>query len=149
VVTDDANGDCFKVALWLVYDNPEWTLCHGMVVRPEDGLHHWHAWCEYDETHVFPTKGKRVQTVRMRWAVDRANGNNVQLPVEFYRKLGQVHDVTEYTHDQTMRLASEHKHYGPWEPAEQAVPASAAPVPYGTLGLNAGISAPAERNVDE
>lgn len=103
-------GDCFSVAFNLVHDNPSWTLCHGSVVRDEDGLHHSHAWVERDEVVEFPNYGP----VRMRVVVDRANGNDCELPAEFYRKLGGAYDVTEYECMEAMRLAVRSGHYGPW-----------------------------------
>ena len=104
-------GDCFSVALWLVKENPTWRLCHGTVVRDEDGLHHSHAWCEYDEVVNFPNFGPATFVV----AVDKANGHDVSLPAPFYRKVGQAHDVTEYDAITACRLAVRHGHYGPWE----------------------------------
>ena len=47
-------------------------------------------------------------------AVDRANGNDAELPADFYRKLGQAYDVAEYTRDEAAALAARTGHYGPW-----------------------------------
>lgn len=109
-LSTEARGDCFQTALNLVIANPTWRLCHGTVVRREDGLAHAHAWCEYDEATEWPNG----MMFNITYAVDRANGNDVTLPAGMYRNVGQCHDVTEYDKPTAARLAVRHKHYGPW-----------------------------------
>lgn len=107
------SGDCFVVAFQLALAN-DWTLCHGLVVRHADGLVHAHAWCEYTVVHDVPVPDGGHVSFPLEIAVDRANGNDVALPMAFYRRAGRCHEVREYSPDEAARIAVASGHYGPW-----------------------------------
>lgn len=109
-----ALGDCFPVAFRLLFDNADYLLCHGTVVRQEDGLHHQHAWVERTVTTMFPMLDGTEVPLVITTAIDRSNGLDVELPADFYRKLGQAYDVSVYTYAQASILAINSGHYGPW-----------------------------------
>jgi hypothetical protein len=110
-----ALGNCAQVAFDLVAEHRTWVLCHGTVVRQEDGLAHFHAWVERTAVQYIPLHdGSDVMAVVVTTAIDRSNGHDVELPAEYYRKVGQAHDVTEYEWSEALTLATTTGHYGPW-----------------------------------
>lgn len=114
---EEARGDCFVVAYQLATESTdrEYRLIHATVLRQEDGLRHPHAWVEFTEVYEVPLPdGEGTAPVSLDSAVDRANGNDLLLPAQVYRKFGRVKDAVEYTADEAMRLALRHGHYGPW-----------------------------------
>jgi len=117
VSAPQGNGDCFVVAFNLVVNanDDRQRLCHGTVVREYDRLAHQHAWVEETDTYDVPVQdGSDTIPIRHTQAFDKANGHNVELPADLYRKLGKASDVVEYTREQAMALAIETGHYGPW-----------------------------------
>jgi hypothetical protein len=113
---EQETGDCFIVAFKLALKHG-WTLCHGTVVRPADGLHHQHAWCEGAETRTIASymHGLREYTYTDTYATDRSNGNDVTIHASLYRNLGRAHNIVEYTPDEARAHALRTGHYGPWE----------------------------------
>jgi hypothetical protein len=109
--SEEATGDCFVVAFGLCQEHG-WTLCHGLVVRPSDGVAHPHAWAERTE-HT--ARSLVDGETSWRLAVERSNGHDAELPAAFYRNVGKAHDVREYTPEQARMLAHEAGHFGPWE----------------------------------
>lgn len=114
-MTEQATGDCFVVAFRLVVDSDEYRLCHGTVLRQEDGLRHWHAWVEQEMEATFLLPDGGTIEAPLHVAIDKANGNDVMLPVAVYYKFGRVDDLTTYSRVEAMRLAVSHGHYGPWQ----------------------------------
>lgn len=100
-------GDCFQIAVWLMrharQENLPWTLVHARVHGRGklEGRVYDHAWVEADTEHG-------------RFAIDLSSGNHVVLPADAYRRLGNAHDVTEYSRDVVIDTLVRHGHYGPW-----------------------------------
>jgi hypothetical protein len=46
--------------------------------------------------------------------IDKANGNDVELPRDFYYKLARVKRVRRYTREQAAIAMMRTKHWGPW-----------------------------------
>jgi hypothetical protein len=51
----------------------------------------------------------------MRTAYDWSSHNRVAMDAAVYRALGGLHDITEYTPEETILNAVRSGHYGPWE----------------------------------
>ena len=103
-----AKGNCFPVAWRYVVDGEGLTLCHGLVTQPETGQRHCHAWAEA-ESGGFHWK--------MTVAIDKANGNDSELPTDVYYAFGEIDtdEVARYTTEEASILLCKHKNYGPWE----------------------------------
>jgi len=105
---DHAGGNCYEVAANYVVDNSlfsrgsaEMVLVHAEVTGqgPIDGLKYGHAWVEVGGI-----------------VIDNSNGNNIQLPVEVYYRMGQVgSNIYKYTPEEVRRWMVDSGTYGPWE----------------------------------
>jgi hypothetical protein len=104
-----AKGDCFMVAWRMVLDHKHLTLAHGTAVGQGkiEGIHHAHAWCEYEEDGI-------------RWCVDHSNGKEITFPAVIYYRIGQIYDVTLYERETALATAVRLGHFGPWEDDEPA-----------------------------
>jgi hypothetical protein len=103
-------GNCYEVAANYVMDNSLFSrggLTQGMVLvhaevtgqGPIEGLKYGHAWAEVGGI-----------------VIDNSNGNNIQLPVEVYYRMGQVgSNVYKYTPEEVRRWMIDSETYGPWE----------------------------------
>jgi hypothetical protein len=125
-----ADGDCFPTAFRLLREGDEsMRLCHGTVVRSTDGRHHSHAWVESTRTYDVPVLDTdQTMAVTLTTAIDKANGNDIEMPATVYRKIGQAHDVVEYVRTDAMRLAVQTGHFGPWHDDLDDDPAPTVPM---------------------
>jgi len=124
-VRELTEGDCFVVAARLVLndDEGELRLCHGEVMAetvPEGhtatpGEYHWHAWVE--KTTYIVYKGTKYALVT---CIDKANGNDGELPQGFYYNAGHVINVKRYDRREAMRMMLTFEHYGPWHEPQEA-----------------------------
>ena len=113
------SGDCFMVAGRLQASDHDLVLVHGTVLAQVEGgtakvgQRHWHAWVERTSTHSHPDfPGMSFVIVD---CIDKANGNDVTLPLAMYYKVGRVEDVRKYTRDEAAVLMLQYRHWGPWD----------------------------------
>jgi hypothetical protein len=118
--------DCYRVAgrwfLDLVPDGLERlriqgvrvSICHGNLYHPLCGFH-GHAWVELDRPRRIRFPDGTRRTVRVVTAIDRAHGDDVELPAKQYRETRRVQDVRRYTPEEAGRCMYESHHFGPWE----------------------------------
>lgn len=102
-------GDCFKVHLHLLRENPDYTLVHGVAIGngPIEGIRHSHCWLE----HTIVLDGHEFVMVK-----DCSNGKDVTVPASIYYLAGQI-DVDlciRYSCKEAVQLALDTDHYGPW-----------------------------------
>jgi hypothetical protein len=105
-------GNCFPAAYRLADLSTDLGLknvvvCHGTASPTYGslkGVSYAHAWVEADAPDGSPT----------RTAYDWSSHNRVAIDADFYRRLGGLHDVTEYTPDEMRVNAVRSGHYGPW-----------------------------------
>jgi hypothetical protein len=127
-------GNCYPAAYRLASLATELGLtnvkvCHG-TARPRSGqlrgVSYGHAWVEADPPSKAPIRGMndwlRSQGAQgadasslMRTAYDWSSHNRVAMDAAVYRALGGLHDITEYTPEETILNAVRSGHYGPWE----------------------------------
>lgn len=95
-----SKGDCYQAAARFVLDNEGWTLVHGSAVGqgPIKGVVHGHAWAEREGV-----------------VVDTSNGKTLHVGRELFYAIGNVHDVTRYSREETRSKLLRYEHYGPWE----------------------------------
>lgn len=100
--------NCGRFMLHLVAEEPDkWTLCHGTALGragEAKGIWFGHAWLEHD--------GEAIDMAR-----DEFGPEGLRIPVEVFRQIGNVCDVTEYTPDEAILHMTRFKHFGPWEDA--------------------------------
>jgi hypothetical protein len=104
-ISNEADGDCFVVVGHAAMDKEEQILiCHGKVMRRQDGMIHTHAWIE---------KNGNV--------IDKSNGLDIEMPVKFYYALGNIdrEKVRKYTPRNACELMVSTGHYGPWNKEDQ------------------------------
>lgn len=101
----------------MVSEDETLVLVHGTAVGqgPIEGQHHAHAWCERTDRVEWPD-GAVHELVT---CIDHSNGHEIEMPAAVYYRIGRVHDVRRYEHDDAISTALRHGHYGPWweEPA--------------------------------
>ena len=109
-------GNCYGAALTIALESDELGLknvvvCHA-TVTPDRGplkdVLHGHAWAEADV--AIPGS-----SISFRMAYDYSSRNRAMLPAEYYRQLGHVSDVHEYSREEALVLAVQTGHYGPWD----------------------------------
>lgn len=102
IPSKNKGGDCYSAAGRYILDNmdPELILVHGIVTGQGDieGIQFGHAWVE---------DGNRV--------IDVSNGRNIQLPKQFYYKLGKIKKTKRYKREEALKKMLETGHFGPWE----------------------------------
>ena len=113
------SGDCFQVAFRLQAEDDSLTLVHGLAIGsgPENqGKRFWHAWVERTVRVECPGWPHPVDVVTV---IDRANGNDVELPQAFYYHVGRIDPALtyRYTRDVAARIALRTRHFGPWADA--------------------------------
>ena len=106
----NTDGNCYESAANYVMDNSlfsrggpakDMVLVHAEVTGqgPIEGLKYGHAWAEVGGI-----------------VIDNSNGNNIQLPVEVYYRMGQVgSNVYKYTPEEVRQWMIDSETYGPWE----------------------------------
>lgn len=134
----EAKGDCFPTA-WRVAEELEARIStdpnistvvsnvkvvHGFVAGRGklDGIRHWHAWVEYDETGKIPTfegEGTELritgsQDITLRMAVDKSNGHDLTTFADVYRGVAQVSKIQEYTLTELKAEMTRHGFFGPF-----------------------------------
>lgn len=108
-------GDCYPSAFRLARSIEGSVLVHAEVWHEQTGWH-GHAWTEVEEEHQVPRGDRPGEFVamRLRLALDRANGLDVSLPAGAYRNFGRARNVVEYSPEEAARLALDSGHFGPW-----------------------------------
>lgn len=98
-------GDCFPVAGRLIWEVADAVLCHGLVTGTGaiKGLVHWHAWVEQARPDG-------------AWVIDRANGNDIEMPADIYYRLARVDpaEVHRYAFREACTQMLTAEHWGPW-----------------------------------
>ena len=117
------SGDCFEVAAGLViHDNEnKYVLVHGTVLSTTRGgtapigYRHAHAWVEYESTFEHESW---PQPIVVATCVDKANGNDVELPAALYYKVGHVQVTGRYARWKAIEMMAQTGNYGPWKEGE-------------------------------
>lgn len=114
---DDYGGDCFEAALRFVVsrritgDDHMFTLVHGVVARPSDGLRHVHAWIEIEDK-----RGKVL-------CLNVATGARMVSPKDVYYRAGEIdpENTVRYSFYEAAMLAVTTENGGPWDSALSSV----------------------------
>ncbi len=107
VPEENKHGDCYKAALEAFkdfYDMGERNikLVHGVVTGQGvlDGVEYGHAWVEVDDSIV----------------CDYSNGQDIEMPISEYYRIGNVQLTKKYNFDQVANNIMKNGTYGPWDP---------------------------------
>ncbi len=120
-------GDCFPTAYRVARELAEGEDCevviaHGRPIfqqegHPHHGQRYWHAWVELTQHLQVPTPDGSTIPVTLTQAIDKSNGNDMEIPLVVFYKVGQLGaaDVRRYSVEQAQVLMLRHGQYGPWE----------------------------------
>lgn len=119
-------GNCYDTAFDYVMrhhgEDPTLRLVHAVVLTaagPYEGLPHGHAWVERTQILTIPDDApeafKNFPDTALVWAIDKANGHDVEIPVAMYYGIGRVSQIHRYTYEEMTRWVVETGHYGHWE----------------------------------
>jgi mevalonate pyrophosphate decarboxylase len=94
------SGDCFEVAMKLLWTSPTYRLIHAIVERRSDGKKHIHSF-------ILDTESNMI--------IEKSNNNNIKLPKEIYFALGNIEHYVIYDINDVCKKCVKYKHYGPWD----------------------------------
>lgn len=97
------HGDCYRQAFHAAERVAALTfepvhVVHALVVNPDDGTLHVHAWAECADM-----------------AYDQSIGELQAVPKALYYRLGGVGAVRRYSIPEVRHLTCLHQHWGPWD----------------------------------
>jgi hypothetical protein len=116
------DGNCFKSAAEMVFNDPSLTLVHGYVTGqgPIQGIRLSHAWAEKNisiPSNFNSEELSQLQNMNLTMVYDNSNGNNIEIPVQIYYSIGNVNpnELKKYTSEEARKKLLEYKTWGPWE----------------------------------
>lgn len=94
-------GDCYEAsAKYVLYEDPEATLVHGIPLLQTDGKPYGHSWVEKGDL-----------------CIDVSNGKHNVYPMQLFYGIGKIdpNQCKKYTAKEVNEWILKTEHWGPWE----------------------------------